>query len=54
MDMRLGEQIFDLRFWREGDVSHWEVLKGDPNSVASRSFATANRLMIKDEAQAFS
>jgi len=54
MDMRVGEQTFDLRFWREGDVPHWEVLKGDPKSVASRSFATANGLMIKDEAQSFS
>jgi hypothetical protein len=52
--MRVGEQTFDLRFWRDGDVPHWEVLKGDPKSVASRSFATANRLMIKDEAQSFS
>ena len=54
MDMRVGEQTFDLRFWREGDVTHWEVLKGDPKSVASRSFATASRLMLKDEAQSFS
>ncbi|MGB7046044.1 MAG: hypothetical protein WBD65_14415, partial [Methylocella sp.] len=54
MGMRIGEQTFDLRFWREGDLPHWEVLKGDPKAVIWRSFATANRLIKKDEAQSFS
>jgi glycogen debranching enzyme len=54
MDMRVGEQTFDLRFWRERDKTHWEVLKGDPKAVIWRSFATTNRLMIKGEAQSFS
>jgi glycogen debranching enzyme len=28
-DLRLGKQAFDLRFWREGARTRFEVLKGD-------------------------
>lgn len=41
MDIRIGETPFDLRFWREEGLTRWEVLAGDPRSVAWRSFATA-------------
>ena len=27
-DLRLGRRQFDIRFWRDGDETKWEVLKG--------------------------
>jgi hypothetical protein len=36
-DMRLGGHTLDLRFWRDGPKTHWEVLRGDPSLVAQRS-----------------
>jgi hypothetical protein len=27
----------DMRFWRDGDHTFWEVLKGDPSRVVWRS-----------------
>jgi glycogen debranching enzyme len=39
VDFRLGKQVFDLRFWREGDETRFEVLKGDRHAVERRSLA---------------
>jgi cellobiose phosphorylase len=50
MGLRIGQRSFDLRFWRDGANTRWEVLKGDDNAVALRSFATRNELAKKDEA----
>jgi glycogen debranching enzyme len=36
-DLRLGKRVFDLRFWREGDQTRFEVLKGDPAVVEQRN-----------------
>ncbi len=33
MDLTVGEQSFDLRFWREGDETRFEVLKGEAQAV---------------------
>jgi glycogen debranching enzyme len=38
-DMRLGKQSFDLRFWRDGQETRFEVLKGDAQAVERRSLA---------------
>ena len=29
-DLQVGENVFDLRFWRDGDATRFETLKGDP------------------------
>jgi glycogen debranching enzyme len=38
LDLRLGTQRFDIRFWREGEETQFEVLQGDPKAVERRSF----------------
>jgi glycogen debranching enzyme len=43
-DLRIGEQRFDLRFWREGEGTRWEVLKGNKDAIIPRSFTTATEL----------
>jgi glycogen debranching enzyme len=38
-DLRLGQQQFDIRFWRDGERTAFEVLAGDSNAVEHMSFA---------------
>jgi glycogen debranching enzyme len=38
-DLRLGKRIFELRFWREGGETRFEVLKGDRGVIERRSLA---------------
>jgi glycogen debranching enzyme len=45
-DLRLGERLFDITFWRDGDVTRFEVLKGDPRAVDHKSYATKNRRWV--------
>jgi glycogen debranching enzyme len=33
VDLRLGEQCFDLRFWRADDKTDFQVLKGNPAAI---------------------
>jgi len=40
MGLRVGSGVFDLRFWRDGAATRWEVLKGDPACVAWRTYVT--------------
>ncbi len=40
-DLRLGKRVFDVRFWREGADTRFEVLKGDAGAVERRSLAEA-------------
>ena len=42
-DMRLGKQSFDLRFWRDGQETRFEVLKGDAQAIERRSLAQSLR-----------
>ena len=35
-DLRLGHHVFDLRFWREGDTTSCEVLRGDADLIEWR------------------
>jgi len=38
LDLRVGKQRFDIRFWRDGEQTQFEVLQGDPKAVERRSF----------------
>jgi hypothetical protein len=38
-ELRLGRRRFDIRFWRDGDKTQWEVLKGNRDAVTRRSYA---------------
>jgi glycogen debranching enzyme len=38
LDLHVGRQRFDIRFWRDGDETQFEVLEGDPSAVERRSF----------------
>ena len=38
LDLRLDRHKFDIRFWREGEQTRFEVLRGDPKAVVRRSF----------------
>jgi glycogen debranching enzyme len=38
-DLRLGAAMLDLRFWRDGPETRWEVTRGDRSIVEARSFA---------------
>jgi glycogen debranching enzyme len=42
-DLRLGKQAFDIRFWRDGEETRFEVLKGDPFAVERRRLAAPAR-----------
>jgi glycogen debranching enzyme len=37
-DLRIGGQRLDIRFWRDGGQTQFEVLRGDPKAVERRSF----------------
>jgi glycogen debranching enzyme len=36
-DLRLGRMTFDVRFWRDGEATRWEVLRGNKSAVEARS-----------------
>ncbi len=38
IDLRVGKHRFDIRFWREGAKTQFEVLQGDPNAIERSSF----------------
>ena len=44
-DLRLGRRCFDIRFWRDGNETKFEVLRGPRKHVAHRSVARANHLV---------
>jgi glycogen debranching enzyme len=43
-DLQLGQAEFEIRFWRDGLATRWEVLKGDAGAVVNSSFATRRHL----------
>ena len=47
-DLRVGEQIFDIRFWRAGEQTNFGVLKGNPAAVVRRDM-TVWRDLLKHE-----
>ena len=38
LDLRLGAHRFDIRFWREGAETQFEILRGDPKAIERSSF----------------
>ena len=34
-DLRLGRRQFDIRFWRDGHKTKWEVLRGNHDAIVS-------------------
>ena len=44
-ELRVGEQTFDIRFWRTDAETRFDVLKGDPASVASRGMVVWSDLL---------
>ena len=43
-DLRVGPNGFDLQFWREGDKTYFKVLKGDPDAVSHKRYASGPEL----------
>jgi Mannosylglycerate hydrolase MGH1-like glycoside hydrolase domain len=39
-DLRIGKHMLDIRFWREGEQTAFEVIKGDHKLVDRRDIAT--------------
>jgi glycogen debranching enzyme len=39
LDLRVGRHQFDIRFWRDGGKTQFEVLRGDPKAVERSSFS---------------
>jgi glycogen debranching enzyme len=37
-----GDQRLDVRFWRDGEATKWEVIRGNADTMVQRSFAMAN------------
>ena len=50
IDLQIGKQNFDLRFWRDDDKTRWEVLKGDRSAVIGRSCASGSNFCTHDDA----
>jgi glycogen debranching enzyme len=38
LDLRIGKHQFDIGFWRDGDETRFEVLRGDPKAILRRPF----------------
>lgn len=50
MDLRIHNHILDIRFWREGEETKFEVLRGDPKVIErSRMAAELERLTRQPE-----
>lgn len=47
-NLQIGGETLDMRFWRDGESTRWEVSKGDPEIVSHRSY-TFNRSRQKEE-----
>jgi glycogen debranching enzyme len=39
-DLRIGKHMLDIRFWREGEQTAFDVIKGNPKLVERRDIAT--------------
>jgi glycogen debranching enzyme len=48
-DLSVGKRNYDIRFWRDGDTSSWEVLRGDPARISRRAFAVGPILWGEQE-----
>ncbi|HEY1427576.1 MAG TPA: glycogen debranching N-terminal domain-containing protein [Caulobacteraceae bacterium] len=43
-DLRVGQACLDLRLWREGEATRWEVTRGPADMVEHRSFTRLTEL----------
>ncbi|MGH6679300.1 MAG: amylo-alpha-1,6-glucosidase, partial [Bradyrhizobium sp.] len=50
-DLRLGDQLFDIRFRRSGEETRFDVLKGDPAAVARREVVVWSALLKRTAEQ---
>ncbi|MGH8641769.1 MAG: amylo-alpha-1,6-glucosidase, partial [Burkholderiales bacterium] len=50
LDLRVHNHIFDIRFWREGEATKFEVLRGDPKLIEPRRMAAALEGMTREPA----
>jgi glycogen debranching enzyme len=50
MDLQVGNGNFDLRFWRDGEKTRWEVLRGDHQAIEHRSYASGRDLVFGADA----
>jgi glycogen debranching enzyme len=41
LDLRVGGHRFDIRFWRDGPKTQFEVLQGDPTAIERSSFGAS-------------
>lgn len=39
LDLRVGTALFDIRFWRDGEETRFEVVRGDREAVLRRHFS---------------
>src|SRR5262249_42111803 len=47
LDLRVGGHCFDIRFWREGAKTQFELLRGDQDAIERSSFgATFGQLKV--------
>jgi glycogen debranching enzyme len=44
-DLRLGRERFDIRFWRDGNDTVFEVLAGNPDAVKRKSIALSGSVV---------
>jgi glycogen debranching enzyme len=49
-NLGLGRRRFDIRFWRDGGKTQWQVLKGNHDAVAGRSYASRSHLRADNDA----
>jgi len=49
MDLQVGNENFDLRFWRDGEKTRWEVMSGNHRAIEHRSYATGCDLVFGAE-----
>jgi glycogen debranching enzyme len=52
LDLRVHRQIFDIHFWREGGVTEFEVLRGEPKLVERRRMAEIESMELAPGATA--
>jgi hypothetical protein len=47
-DLRVGKAVLDIRLWRDGEATRWEVVRGDAGMVEAKSFARGPSLWPAD------
>jgi len=50
-DLRVGKAVLDLRLWRDGEATRWEVTRGPAEMVEQRSFKRCTSLWPAEAAR---